>query len=74
MLNSILALVAASSFGFGQPANFQPPVAWWEILRYALPPGKPAQHTSSRIKKRDPATRQKKDSYKGKGVNDPAAF
>lgn len=74
MLNSILALVAASSFGFGQPANFQHPAAWWEILRYALPPGKTAQQSSSRIKKRDSATRQKKDSYKGKGVNDLATF
>ncbi len=39
-----------------------------------LPPGKPAQQSSSRMKKRDSATRQKKDSYKGKGVNDLATF
>jgi len=66
MLNSILALVAASSFGFSQPANFQPQAIWWQVVRYALTPGKPAKHSSGGMMKRDDEGRYKKDSYKGK--------
>ena len=66
MLNSILALVTASSFGLGEPVNFQPPAVWWQILRYALPPDKPARHSSSGRMKRDSAGRVKTDAYKGR--------
>ena len=66
MLNSIHALVAASSSVFSQAADFQPQAIWWQVVRYALTPCKPARHSSGRMMKRDDEGRYKKHSYKGK--------
>lgn len=74
MLSGIFAIVVVSFLGVGQPASTQPPVAWWEVLRYHLPSSKPAKHSANRANPLDRAKRHEKNSCKAKCRKEQAEF